>query len=87
MKNIFITLMLAGSITLGCQESANQKDNGNSVSHSQDTVTTGLEGTRDQSGTISGTEVKMDTSSGQGNEKKADSSMHAKKQGKDTIIK
>jgi hypothetical protein len=78
MKNISVALFLSGAFLLfSCQENANQEDGGNNTV-SQDSTTTGLEGTRDQSGTIGGTEVKVDTSAGQ-REQTGDSALPAGK--------
>jgi len=63
LKNFSVTLLVAGALTLfSCQENAKQEESNKDMS--QDTTHSGLEGTRDQSATA-GTEVILDTSSGQ----------------------
>ena len=79
MKHLSFTLFFAGAFLLfACQETANQDDGANNTV-SQDSTTTGLEGTRDQSGTVGGTEVKMDTSAGQSEKQAGDSALPAGK--------
>ena len=59
MKFLTITLLVASGLFCSCSDN-NESEN---VQAGSDTVITGLEGTRDQQGQISGT--KMDTTSGQ----------------------
>ncbi|MEJ7739063.1 MAG: hypothetical protein WKF97_16685 [Chitinophagaceae bacterium] len=86
MKSFCVVLILSGALILySCQENPTQNDEGNNTV-SQDSATTGLEGTRDQSGTIGGTDVKVDPSSGQNTGKQSgDSTVRKNKAGRDTI--
>jgi len=68
LKKLFRNILIVASVMLfSCQESTNKDDN--ERNRSEDTVTTGLEGTRDQAAQVGGADVKIDTSAGETGER------------------
>jgi len=66
-KNLACAFMLSGIFLISCQDSAQNSDAAkadSSIAQGADTSHNGLEGTQDQSASLS-TDVKSDTSSGQ----------------------
>jgi len=85
-KNLACAFLLSGSFLISCQDSAQNSDAAkadSAVAQGADTSHNGLEGTRDQSASLS-TDVKVDTSSGQSdkNNQKVDRKADSGKSGK-----